>query len=254
MYDFQNNSRKNQTTHKKPINKKQIKSAHKTSQMRPDTIKRTIVLLTIFFIALFLIIFSLRKDLHRDYLSINVKFKLKPEKMSAVELMDYFSWSNSSSCKLAHDFGGTMMANPSGLDGQKAVCIQPSSIAPPPGACIVYSIGIYNEWSFDDDMELYGCSVYAFDPSMKDEEDRFDRSSKIHFYKIGLGALNETNFKRWKMLTVGSIRRLLGHQSSSHRLLEDGYRVRRVGRFSRTHEIWRTGSCEADGRRDPFAW
>ncbi len=91
--------------------------------MRPGTIKH-IVLLTIIFLALFLIIFNdtgTSKVPHNDY----ARFKLKPEEMSAVELMDYFSWSNSSSCKLAHDFGGAMMANPSGLDGQKAVCIQP---------------------------------------------------------------------------------------------------------------------------------
>ena len=178
--------------------------------MRPGTIKH-IVLLAIIFLALFLIIFN---DTGTSKVPQNGYpwFKLKPEEMSAVELMDYFSWSNSSSCKLAHDFGGAMMANPSGLDGQKAVCIQPPSVAPPSGSCTVYSIGIHNEWSFDDDMELYGCNVYAFDPSMKDAEDRFDRSTKIHFYRIGLGAINETNSKGWKMLTVGSIRRLLGHQ------------------------------------------
>jgi len=136
----------------------------------------------------------------------------KPEEMSAKEIMDYFSWSNSSSCKLAHDFGGKMMTNPSGLDGQKAICIQPQSVAPPPGSCIVYSIGINNEWSFDDTMEKYGCTVYAFDPSMKNAEDQFNRSSGIHFYKIGLGARDETNSKGWKILTLGSIHQLLGHQ------------------------------------------
>jgi len=138
---------------------------------------------------------------------------LKPEEMSAKEIMDYFSWSNSSSCKLTHDFGGKMMINPSGLDGQKAICIQPPSVAPPSGSCIVYSIGINNEWSFDDAMEQYGCTVYAFDPSMNDAKDQFNRSSKIHFYKIGLGALDETNDSRgWKTLSLGGIRRLLGHQ------------------------------------------
>ena len=146
-----------------------------------STIKHIFLSPIIFLVILLTIFNNISHQVpHRDY----VLFKLKPEEMSAVELMKYFSWSNSSSCKLAHDFGGKMMANPSGLDGQKAVCIQPPSVAPPPGSCTVYSIGINNEWSFDDDMELYGCSVYSFDPSMKDEEDQFDRSSKLHFYKI----------------------------------------------------------------------
>jgi len=140
--------------------------------------------------------------------------KLKPEEMSAQELTMYFSWSNSSSCKLANDFGGAMLKNPSGFDGQKAVCLLPASVAPPPGSCIVYSIGINNEWSFDDAMENFGCTIYAFDPSMSDAEDQFDRSSSIHFRKIGLAALdqNETDDQEWKSLTLGSIRRLLGHQ------------------------------------------
>jgi len=139
--------------------------------------------------------------------------KLKPEEMSAKEIMEYFSWTNSSSCGLSHDFGGTMWINPSGLDGQKAVCIQPEPVAPPPGSCLVYSIGINNEWSFDDTMEQYGCTVYAFDPSMEDAKDQFNRSSAIHFYKIGLGAEDDTNSSSgWKMLSLGSIRRFLGHQ------------------------------------------
>ncbi len=41
--------------------------------------------------------------------------KLKSEEMSTKEIMDYFNWSNSTSCKLAHDFGGKMMTNPSGI-------------------------------------------------------------------------------------------------------------------------------------------
>jgi len=128
--------------------------------------------------------------------------------------MEYFSWSNSSSCKLSHDFGGKLMKNPSGLDGQKAICIQPPSVAPPPDSCIVYSIGINNEWSFDDTMEQYGCTVFAFDPSMHDAQDQFNRSSKIHFYKIGLSARDETKDSRgWKTLSLGSIRQLLGHQN-----------------------------------------
>jgi len=138
---------------------------------------------------------------------------LKPEEMSAQELMDYLSWSNSSSCRLRHDFGGRMMKNPSGLDGQKAVCLQPISVAPPPNSCIIYSIGINNEWSFDDAMERYGCNIFAFDPSMKDAQDQFNRSSGIHFYKIGLGVRDETiNSTGWKILSLESIRRLLGHQ------------------------------------------
>ena len=60
--------------------------------------------------------------------------------MTAVELMDYFSWSNYSSCKLAHDFGGAMMANPSKLDGQKAESrLHPATVRRSPRQDLVQS-------------------------------------------------------------------------------------------------------------------
>ena len=103
------------------------------------------------------------------------------------EILQYFSWTNHSSCNLVHNFGGWILENPSGLDGQKAVCIDPS-VAPQPKNCIVYSFGINNEWSFDEDMEIYGCEVFAFDPSgMK----HHNYSQHIHFYSWGLGYQDE---------------------------------------------------------------
>jgi hypothetical protein len=104
------------------------------------------------------------------------------------QLIQYFMWTNSSSCLLTHDFGGMMMKNPSGLDGQKAVCIDPM-VAPEPNKCLVYSFGIQNEWSFDEQMELYGCEVFAFDPSMNMEH--HDHSHGIHFYNWGLNDVDK---------------------------------------------------------------
>ena len=93
------------------------------------------------------------------------------------------------------------IGNPSGLDGQKAVCIDPS-VAPQPKNCIVYSFGINNEWSFDeDDMEIYGCEVFAFDPSgMK----HHNYSQHIHFYSWGLGYQDEQQ-DGWEMRSLSSI-------------------------------------------------
>lgn len=57
-------------------------------------------------------------------------------------------------------YGGVMIDadNVSFLDGQKAICLD-KGVAPQKGNCIVYSIGINNEWSFDDTMEKFGCHV-----------------------------------------------------------------------------------------------
>ncbi|KAK3788434.1 hypothetical protein RRG08_049808 [Elysia crispata] len=32
-------------------------------------------------------------------------------------------------------------------------------------SCLVYSYGINNDFSFDDDMAKYGCEVHSFDPT-----------------------------------------------------------------------------------------
>ena len=126
---------------------------------------------------------------------------LKPQ-----EIIDYFYWSNASSCQLAHDFGGEMRKDPSGLDGQKAVCLDPQ-VRPPPGDCIIYSFGISNEWSFDEAMEAYGCRVFAFDPSMG--KGNHNHSRNIQFFNIGLTDRDYTTEKGWQMKTLSSIYKLL---------------------------------------------
>lgn len=121
---------------------------------------------------------------------------------TGTQIMNYFVWKNRSSCQLAHDFGGTMMNNPSGLDGQKTICIDPI-ITPRGYECLIYSFGINNEWSFDENMERYGCEVYSFDPSMGAED--HDHSAKIHFYSWGLGNRDEITDNDWKVFSLSSI-------------------------------------------------
>ena len=126
------------------------------------------------------------------------------------QILHYFAWTNYSSCKLVHNFGGWILENPSGLDGQKAVCIDPS-VAPQPKNCIVYSFGIANEWSFDEDMEIYGCEVFAFDPSMGMKHHNY--SQHIHFYSWGLSYQDERLQNGWEMRSLSSIYNALGHNT-----------------------------------------
>ena len=134
---------------------------------------------------------------------------IEAKDFTAQQVVDYFYWTNSTSCTVAHDFGGQMKKNPRGLDGQKAVCLDPQ-VAPNPVKCLVYSIGISNEWSFDDLMEKYGCEVYAFDPSMS--QGNHNRSAKIHFYKLGLGDRNFVNKNNWTIKDLSTIYKDLGHE------------------------------------------
>ena len=81
----------------------------------------------------------------------------------------------------------------------------------PRAPCVVYSFGIENDFSFDDDTaSTYGCHVFSFDPSMRVES--HNRSNLVHFYKIGLSSRTRRWTNGWKMYTFSDIRKLLGHE------------------------------------------
>ncbi|CAL1535253.1 unnamed protein product [Lymnaea stagnalis] len=90
--------------------------------------------------------------------------------------------------------------------------------------CVVYSFGIAYDFRFDDAMAIYNCTVYSFDPSMAVDDHR--RGSNVHFKKLGIGATDDPDFTprldgytkasdRWKIMTLGSIMRMLGHTPQS---------------------------------------
>lgn len=125
------------------------------------------------------------------------------DSLTPAQMLDYFSWPNHSSCGLIKEFGGVVVDPPTGMDGQKAVCMD-RSVAPRPMNCLVYSFGINNEWSFDEAMEDYGCQVLAFDPSMN--VDDHDHSAGIHFYNIGIGGADDFNEERnWTIRALSTI-------------------------------------------------
>lgn len=83
----------------------------------------------------------------------------------------------------------------------------------PQAPCIVYSFGINDDFSFDDDTALtYGCHVFSFDPSMKVES--HNRSDLVHFYKIGLWSRTKRMKSGWNVYTFSDIRKLLGHENA----------------------------------------
>lgn len=51
--------------------------------------------------------------------------------------------------------------------------------------CKVISIGISNDWSFDEDIVREGCEVWAFDHTISGI--RTEYTDKLHWFKIGVG-------------------------------------------------------------------
>ncbi|XP_048255343.1 uncharacterized protein LOC124142425 isoform X2 [Haliotis rufescens] len=86
--------------------------------------------------------------------------------------------------------------------------------------CLVYSFGIWNDWSFDDAMGALGCEVHSFDPSIGQKS--FNRSKNVHFHDLGLSGKDSDTYvptkdnyvkhaTTWKIRRLKTIMEMLGH-------------------------------------------
>lgn len=109
-------------------------------------------------------------------------------------------------CRRLQAFGGDGK-----LDGDKQMCMD-AAVRPPPGRCLVYSIGTSDDFSFDSAVAEYGCEVHCFDPTVA----RAD-ASRLHFggwfHRLGLGGENTTTGGGWRLDSVSGMRRQLGHSA-----------------------------------------
>ena len=67
------------------------------------------------------------------------------------------------------------------VDGDKFVCLDDMLEK---DDCVVYSFGVAGDWTFEDQMDAIGCSVYAYDHTVLALP---YRGQNIHFFKTGLG-------------------------------------------------------------------
>ncbi|XP_069129207.1 probable methyltransferase-like protein 24 [Argopecten irradians] len=94
-------------------------------------------------------------------------------------------------------------------DGGWEVCDDPENR--PSRSCLVYSFGVANDWTFDDEVSrVYGCEVHSFDPSigLKDHK----RSDKITFHNLGLWEKPKGKRGKWDMMNMAEIIEMLGHK------------------------------------------
>lgn len=68
--------------------------------------------------------------------------------------------------------------------GEKYICLD-KSFDFNHDNCTSLSFGISTDWSFDDELDkVYGCKVYAFDPTIGLQD--HNRSENIKFYNLGI--------------------------------------------------------------------
>nr|XP_053637134.1 LOW QUALITY PROTEIN: uncharacterized protein LOC128692136 [Cherax quadricarinatus] len=113
--------------------------------------------------------------------------------LSSIEQYRKYLHHTETTCKTLVQFGGR---KPAPSDGRKFVCLD-KRFNIKPGNCTVFSFGINNEWSFEDDIAKFGCKVYAFDPTMGKEDHQ--HSAKFSFFAVGIA-----NYKGTKKIGMGT--------------------------------------------------
>lgn len=59
------------------------------------------------------------------------------------------------------------------------------------GSCLVYGVGIADNWEFEKAMAKHGCEVHAFDPTIKKPPTDESKLTNLHFHRWGLAGLTE---------------------------------------------------------------
>jgi len=106
-------------------------------------------------------------------------------------------------CNHTRVIGGSGQATNQVTEGSWTVCYDPWDKLPnqqPEQPCVVYSFGIANDFSFDDNVvKLLGCEVHSFDPSMNQQS--HSRGNKSKFWNIGISDKASTDYEGVAMAT-----------------------------------------------------
>lgn len=88
--------------------------------------------------------------------------------------------------------------------------------------CLVYGVGIADNWDFEKAMARKGCEVHAFDPTIAKPPTNEKNLPNLHFHRWGLagsnsgnkvaGTLSGATWTDQPMLTLSAMMERLGHQ------------------------------------------
>jgi len=107
---------------------------------------------------------------------------------------------NPKACSSHTLIGGTNPPPNGRIDGQWAICNVTLS-----SDCKVMSFGIFNDWSFDDEMIKKGCEVWSLDPTISGERVNLTFPPKHHFIKIGLSGHNYKDVYEFQFQTLTTL-------------------------------------------------
>ncbi|KAF0305900.1 Methyltransferase-like protein 24 [Amphibalanus amphitrite] len=144
------------------------------------------------------------------------------------DLLMYLTRPDPRTCQKKLKFGGIPIRDRSAayVDGHKYVCLDPELSLLTSDGCLVYSFGISIDWSFDWDMEAFGCTVHAFDPTIPAPNDSAG-AGDVSFHQYGIGGRDGVlENSDAQLRTLETLVDRLGHrQSVIHYLkldVEDG--------------------------------
>ncbi|XP_037082792.1 methyltransferase-like protein 24 [Pollicipes pollicipes] len=154
-------------------------------------------------------------------------------------------------------------------DGSKTVCLD-DGLLTPGQPCLVYSFGIRDDLSFETEMVRFGCTVHAFDPTVRLNRTAAALPDALHVHYLGIDGHSWTHRvdgREFRLLTLDALVRHLGHEGvridylkldaegSEWSVLRDqlgggGGALRRLPQFTvELHLLFPRGTLSADPSR-----
>ena len=104
--------------------------------------------------------------------------------------------------------GGTYLSGCHYWDGHKFVCMPELIQDIENNECLIYSFGVFNDWTFEKALGAMGCKVFSFDPSVDHPK---ELEHNVWFEKLGLGIEKDDAHS---MDTLSSIVQKYGHENN----------------------------------------